>query len=248
MEKEEKKPGLNRDVIKYFAMFTMLINHIGHIFLEQGTIWREVMLNTGYFTAITMCYFLVDGYGYTRSKWNYRNRLLFWAVLSQIPFNLAMSSGEILQFTGLNMLFTLFFCFLIIDVVHTVPVLWKKSLYVVLLMIPCLFCDWFILAPIFTLLFLWAGKDKKRLAVAYGISMGMFAFFSGRSFDGYTGLSLFFAVAGKVAGMLLSGICIIWLYNGKQMEKGRTFSKWFFYLFYPVHLLLLGILRIAMGF
>lgn len=243
----EKSFGLNRDVIKYFAMFTMLLNHIGNIFLEPGTVWHEALLDIGYFTAITMCYFLVEGYGYTRSKSSYRNRLLFWAVISQIPFGLALSSGEILRFTGFNMLFTLFFCFLIIDVIHTASRRWKKVLYVILLLIPCLFCDWFILAPVFTLLFLWAGKDKKRLAVAYGISMGAFGLLSMGSFYGYTGAALFFAVAGKVSGMLLSGICIIWLYNGKRMERGRIFSKWFFYIFYPAHLLILGIIRIAMG-
>lgn len=29
---------LNRDIIKYIAMFTMLLNHIANIFLEPGTL------------------------------------------------------------------------------------------------------------------------------------------------------------------------------------------------------------------
>ena len=59
---------MNRDQIKYAAMFTMLLNHIANIFLEPGTFLFEVMVDVGYFTAITMCYFLVEGYGYTCSK------------------------------------------------------------------------------------------------------------------------------------------------------------------------------------
>ena len=54
--------GINRDQIKYIAMFLMLLNHISIIFLEPGTFLSELFLDLGYFTAITMCYFLVEGY------------------------------------------------------------------------------------------------------------------------------------------------------------------------------------------
>lgn len=65
---------MNRDEIKYIAMFTMLLNHIANIFLEPGTLLFEIFVDVGYFTAITMCYFLVEGYGYTRSKEKYGKR------------------------------------------------------------------------------------------------------------------------------------------------------------------------------
>ena len=59
---EERVKVLNRDVIKYFAMFTMLLNHIANVFLAPGTALYDIFLNLGYFTAVTMCYFLVEGY------------------------------------------------------------------------------------------------------------------------------------------------------------------------------------------
>ena len=55
--------------------------------------------------------------------------------------------------------------------------------------------------------------------------------------------SLFYAFL-SCCGILLAEIAIVHLYNGKRTEKGRTFFKWFFYLFYPVHLLILGLIRI----
>ena len=58
----------NRDVIKYFAMLTMLLNHISTIFMKSGSFLAELFLNLGYFTAITMCYFLVEGFQYTHPK------------------------------------------------------------------------------------------------------------------------------------------------------------------------------------
>ena len=66
---------LNRDIIKYLAMFTMLLNHIATIFLTSGTWLCESFLVIGYFTAITMIYFLVEGYHYTHSKKIYILRL-----------------------------------------------------------------------------------------------------------------------------------------------------------------------------
>ena len=45
-----------------------------------------------------------------------------------------------------------------------------------------------------------------------------------------------------MAGIALGGACIMCLYNGERMESGRTFSKWFFYLFYPAHLTVLALL------
>ena len=55
--------------------------------------------------------------------------------------------------------------------------------------------------------------------------------------------NLIFAL-GNMSGILLAGIAIIYLYNGERMERGRDFSKWFFYVFYPGHLLVLGLIRI----
>lgn len=74
----------------------------------------EVMVDVGYFTAITMCYFLVEGYGYTRSKEKYGKRLLLFALISEIPFCLAFTEEGTISFVSMNMLFTLFLCFLIL--------------------------------------------------------------------------------------------------------------------------------------
>jgi len=49
---------------------------------------------------------------------------------------------------------------------------------------------------------------------------------------------------GSLLGILLAGISIVYLYNGKRMKGGRELSKWFFYVFYPGHLLVLGLIRI----
>ena len=79
---------LSRDFIKYIAMFTMLLNHTALILLTPGTMLREFLEDIGYFTGITMCYFLVEGYAYTRSKKKYALRLFLFAVISQLQYAL----------------------------------------------------------------------------------------------------------------------------------------------------------------
>ena len=66
-------------------MAAMLLNHIAYIFLPEGILF-EIFLNLGYLTAVTMCYFLVEGYQYTHSKKKYLQRLVLFAFLSQIPY------------------------------------------------------------------------------------------------------------------------------------------------------------------
>ena len=98
---------LDRDQIKMLAIVTMTFNHIAHVLMEPGSVLYEVFVDIGYFTAVTMCFFLVEGYRYTHSKKGYAKRLLIFALISEIPFVLAVGYFQ------LNVLFTLLICFLI---------------------------------------------------------------------------------------------------------------------------------------
>ena len=50
---------------------------------------------------------------------------------------------------------------------------------------------------------------------------------------------------GCAVPILVSAFVILYLYNGRRAARGRTFYKWFFYAFYPSHLLVLELLRLA---
>ena len=106
---------MNRDEIKYIAMFTMLLNHIANIFLEPGALLFEIFVDVGYFTAITMCYFLVEGYGYTSPREIWKASASVCGDF-EIPFCLAFTEEGTISFVNMNMMFTLFLCFLILVV------------------------------------------------------------------------------------------------------------------------------------
>ncbi|WP_455501503.1 TraX family protein [Gemmiger sp.] len=228
---------MNRDTIKMIAMFTMLLNHIANALLPARQPLTSAFLYIGYFTAVTMCYFLVEGYGYTRSKRKYAARLLGFAVAAQFPYQLAFPDFGMAGFVQFNMLFTLLLCFLELVVLEKVkdPVL--RTVCIILLICASLFCDWALLAPIFTLLFAWAKADPARKKLAFAAAALLYGGMA------WLGSGSWADALGCGVPILVSGFVILYLYNGQRAAKHRTFYKWFFYAFYPAHLLVLGIIR-----
>ena len=239
--------GLSRDAIKYIAMFTMLLNHIANIFLAPGLL-QEALIDIGYFTAPVMCWFLVEGYGYTRSKKRYGLRLAAFAALSELPFCLAFTHGAVLSYYGMNMIFTLLLCFLILaadEKIRSVPLrrLAKVGLTLLTVILPS---DWNLLAPVYTMLFAWARGSRTRAKWAFFWAVVLFW---GLLWMGGLALPAWYNLVtslGGAAGVALAAVAILYLYNGRRAAHGRRFAQWFFYWFYPVHLLVLGLLRVAL--
>ena len=242
---------LNRDEIKYIAMLTMLLNHIANIFLEPGTALYTLFVNIGYFTAPVMCWFLVEGYYYTRSKKRYAARLALFTAISEIPFCLAFSemfTGErVISFCGFNMIFTLLLCFCILLVREYVRNPAGRFALIFAVFLVSMFSDWALLAPAFTLLFDMARGDREKTKSAFLKAYALYALVNFYPGPGLTGLLTgLIRAALSASGVLLAGIAVLYLYNGKRGERGQRFSKWFFYLFYPVHLLILGVIRLCL--
>ncbi len=232
--------NLNKDNIKLIAMFTMLLNHLATIYMEPGTIIYELFIDIGYFTAITMCYFLVEGYTFTSSKKKYCTRLLLFAIISEIPYYLALN-----KVNG-NMFFTLFLCFLIIWIEDNKKIKkhYRIACLFIIMIISCL-CDWGLLAPTFTLLFIWAKDSINKKKCAFLLSAALFGsmnFIAG--IEEYEILWNVIRSMGSISGIILSALFILYLYNRKRSRKWKKTLKWFFYIFYPLHLLILGLIRI----
>ncbi len=247
-KKMDKKP-LNRDVIKYIAMVTMTLNHAARVFLTPGTTLYETLIYIGYFTAPIMCFFLVEGYHYTKSKLKYALRLLIFAVISELPFCMAFSEAFAgtngIAYCGMNMIFTLLICFCMVWALEELKSSSLKIIVVFVAFYLSMYSDWALSAPMFTLLFQWAGRDEEKIKGAFAAATLLYGTY--RFMGVYGALSTmgsFVYALQNMAGPAMAGVVIVFEYNGRRMEKWKNFSKWFFYIYYPAHLALIGAIRL----
>lgn len=245
------RASITREQMKYFAMLTMAINHISN-YWEIAGIPGQLMLGIGYFTGPCMCYFLVEGFYHTRSVASYLKRLLLFGVLSQLPFNMLVS-GALLEFEHLNMMFTLALCLVGCMVYESVRFTeaQKKVIYLMILLASG-FCDWNYLAPIFVYTIL--RMRDGSLSRYEGHKWQWIMFLSVLTFQAMDyaktdavlyGNGAILRIVLPVVYILcyLTGPCLVTLCikhrdTGKPATKSK-WSKWFFYLFYPVHMLVL---------
>lgn len=232
----------SRDGIKLAAMATMACNHFAIALLPAGTLAYEVLTDIGYFTAVTMCCFLVEGFRYTHSPRDYALRLLLFALLSQPVYLLALG---IRQF---NMLFTLLLCFLMLWARERIENPLLRGAVIFCLAVATVFCDWPLLAPCYTLLFAWAEGRPKRQAVAYALAAVLFFWFNWTNYTvaGWDGGQAALNAGLSCLGILVSGAVVLLGYHGRKSSFALAHplvSKYFFYLFYPAHLAVLAVCR-----
>jgi len=93
---------LGRELLKWIAIITMTVDHVGVIFYPEFTFLRFI----GRFSFPLFAYLLILGIENTRNIRYYFTRLFIFALISQVPFFLALGYGS---FDSLNIFFTLSF-------------------------------------------------------------------------------------------------------------------------------------------
>lgn len=223
-QKSEWRFGcIDGTVLKLIAMATMLIDHIGDIFFPD-VFWMRFI---GRIAMPIFSFCIAEGFSYTRDKKKYLLRLGIFALISELPFDLAFFR-EFLYFGHQNVMVTFFLTVLTL-------VLWDRITAaegkpkptqviagIIVLMAMCIFA--ILLSTdysCFGIMTVWIFYQLRKQAHWLRSLVGV----------GFLALT---RTMGYNIGVVLSLIPLL-LYNGK---KGKGL-KWLFYVFYPGHLLVL---------
>ena len=226
---------MNRNILKYIAVVAMIIDHSALVFVGMDKPLGIAMRVVGRLTAPIMCYFLVEGFLYTRSKKKYGERLFIFALISQIPF-IYLLAGYF-WVLKLNMIATLFLCFLMLLCLEKISNIPLKVICILSIAVACDCCDWGTMAPLWVLIFYVIHEDKKKMCMVYAAAC---IFWVVRCCSvAVSGGNEWYSALWQAGSF--GFIPVIYLYNGENGKSSR-FSKWFFYWFYPMHLLILGVI------
>ena len=251
-----KSFGINGFTLKMIAVVSMLVDHIGATIVERilyggwelvdADTWYqlqqidEILRSVGRLAFPIYGFLIVEGFTYTRSIKKYLLRLGMFALISEIPFDLAFH-GVLLEGSNNNVFLTLTLGLAAITAMDAVDqafplmetISWRKQICRCFLMIASvvvpvmaaygLHTDYG-MAGVLSII-LWYVFRQQRLLAAGLVVLEL-------------GLT-----CGTIEFWAILILIPLFLYNGKQGPK----AKWFFYLFYPVHLLILTGIVYAMG-
>ncbi|MDH6363315.1 hypothetical protein M2139_000265 [Enterococcus sp. PF1-24] len=248
MDSEKVTGGFDAFHLKVVAIVAMFLNHLGSglaidKYSEALFFFTEFI---GKLTFPIMAYLLVEGFRYTRNKVKYGSRLALFSVISAYPFQqLFYASGSFspIQLVN-NIFFTLLMGLILISICEKVNHGVLQGLLVILFSGLTMFSDWPLIGVLLIYGFYRIKDAKKRviIPVLYTLAFLVFIMLSGY-FYMPEAVPLYTIFTGF--GLLLV-IPLLLNYNG-QRGYSPQWVKWGFYLFYPVHLMLLVFIRNFLG-
>lgn len=228
------------------AMVFMLCDHLWGT-IVPGNDWLTCV---GRISFPIFAFMIVEGYFHTKDLKKYVKRLLFFAILSEIPFNLAMGS-RVFYPIHQNVLWS----FLIsIGLIHwnenakTSEKIWKRLIVAVITVVLGY------LAGLLTMVDFYHAGILTVLVFYFTKNLGWLKYFLQTVLLWYINMELLggygyeVEILGKIhfitrQGFALLALIPIWLYEGKQGPYNKVIKN-IYYWFYPVHLLILGILKL----
>ena len=245
---------LNGNALKLIAIIAMTIDHLAWLlFPGYPTEPLPIIMHVvGRLTCPIMCFFIAEGFHYTRDVKKYSLRLLLFSLVSHFAYVFASNDFvDLLSFvpfyygSGINrflnktsVMFSLWggLTLLRINSSKTLKP-WAKTLLTLLVCLLTFPCDWSCIAALCVLAIgsnrgdvkkqiLWCFLFVSSYVVVYVFSINV--------------------LYGFIQLCVVLAVPLLLLYNGKRgkNEKVNKFMKWFFYIYYPLHLFIIGLVKL----
>lgn len=235
---------LNSNHLKIIAIIAMTIDHIADLLYPgmPNIFISNVMHIIGRLTAPIMFFFICEGYHYTKDIKKYISRLFIFALISHFAYCFAFginfipfSTGNI--FNQTSIMWTLAWAVVALHIVHGKNNLkeWQKWLLIILINLITFSSDFSSIA-VMTILFMYDRRGNLKSQM-----ISMMAWLSLYALISYLFVSKTYGLIAMTAILVYP---LLKNYNG---QRGKVkWLKWFFYLYYPLHLIIIGALRLYM--
>ncbi|MBQ3273728.1 MAG: conjugal transfer protein TraX [Christensenellaceae bacterium] len=233
---------LNSNQIKLIAIIAMTVDHLTWAFFPGlQAVWYVYALHiVGRLTAPIMWFFIAEGFHYTHDRKRYMFRLFLFAVISHFAYDFAFGIPFIPLSTGVfnqtSVMWSLAWAVALLIICNSEKIKqWIKIVCIVAICLIAFPSDWSsiaVMAPFF--LYVHRGEFKKQ---ARSIVFWTFIY-----------ALVYFIFIDRLYGALqmftFLSIPVLAKYNGERGSwKGM---KWLFYIYYPAHLVGVGLLRLAL--
>ncbi|MBQ0161835.1 MAG: conjugal transfer protein TraX [Treponema sp.] len=238
----KEKISLNANYLKLIAIIAMTIDHATDLIAPNfsNELYAIALHVIGRLTAPIMWFFVCEGLHYTHDIKKYMLRMGIFAIISHFAYCFAFGISFIPFKDGIFNQTSVMYPLFIAVVVHWLESdevklnIVLKRIIIFVLIWSAFVADWSSIAVLAILgMYKKRGNVEKQMLVMiiwvalYGI------------------VSWFFV--SKTYALVLLGVLLVYpvlkLYNG---EKGKcNWMKWFFYIYYPFHLIIVGIIRLC---
>ena len=235
--------SLNSNHLKMIAIIAMTLDHIADLIspVVQNIYLVSILHIIGRLTAPIMFFFICEGFYYTKNLKKYITRLFVFAFVSHFAYCFAFGINYLPFATGnvfnqTSIMWSLAFAVVALYVTNKTELeKWKQVLIVILICVVTFSADWSCIAVMCIVAMYGKRGDIKKQVVSMEVWLGIYALIS-------------FIFVNKTYGIIILFSILVYpilkMYDG---SRGKLkWMKWLFYIYYPLHLAIIGLLRILM--
>lgn len=219
--------------LKFIAIISMLIDHT-----NKALIYPYLTPSRGFLATLSnlfdiigriafplFCFMLIEGFFKTRSRKKYLLNLLIFGIISEVPFDM-FTTASFFNMNWQNVMFTLAFVLITVWIIDILKEKMQNKPKVLWYLVS------FLIVGIMCIVSMFLSCDYEHHAILMGYFFYLF-------YNKPLFATLFGYASIYNSPWSLLGFGLTLTYNGQRGKQNKMLNYWF----YPVHILILGILR-----